>query len=158
SNSDWNRFAGGVKSQGGFYGAFEQPSHNQMHFAYVGGSMADPSEAAMDPIYWSFHCFIDFTWDRWQQMYQKMPTSLDAVLQGFTDSPTPADTVDVKKLGYFYTHPPEAPAPPLPHMGVTHLNPRAVPLPSAIEHAEAFVAAWGGPGPFRFRIPRPDPF
>jgi hypothetical protein len=155
THSDWNVFAGGPVDLNEFYGAFEQPSHNDMHFTYIGGSMADPTEAAMDPIYWSFHAFIDMQWDRWQKVYNKPPTSQAKVLRGFPNAPTGALTVDVTELGYFYTHPPEsiAPIPPTPE--VAKLNPRAVPLRTALAGAERAVAVWGGEGPFTFKLPTP---
>lgn len=40
----------------------EQPAHNFMHGDYVGGDMAEPSLAALDPIFWSFHAYIDLLW------------------------------------------------------------------------------------------------
>ena len=50
------------------YGVLEQPAHNTMHAGYVAGYMANPSTAAQDPIFWSFHAYIDLLWEQWQQM------------------------------------------------------------------------------------------
>src|SRR5260370_964766 len=38
-----------------------------MHGNYLGGLMADPSTAALDPIFWSFHAYIDLLFLQWQQ-------------------------------------------------------------------------------------------
>ncbi|UVK35730.1 tyrosinase family protein (plasmid) [Mesorhizobium sp. AR10] len=51
----------------GGYGALENPPHNTMHGSYIGGLMGNPRTAAEDPIYWSYHAFIDLLWWNWQQ-------------------------------------------------------------------------------------------
>ena len=53
------------RMDGGF-GKLEDPPHNTMH-GYIGGAMGSPSTAAEDPIYWSFHAYIDLLWWNWQQ-------------------------------------------------------------------------------------------
>ena len=81
----WNEFAGWPKdTPEENYGAFELGPHNFMHGTYIGGLMGDPATAADDPIYWSFHAFIDLMWAEWQRRnpVQRI-TSLDAVLRGF---------------------------------------------------------------------------
>ena len=158
NNADWNLFAGGPKDVNEFYGAFESPAHNTMHGTYIGGDMGDPSSAAMDPIYWSFHAFIDFQWDRWQKIHNKPPTSLDKVLRGFINAPTTSATVTVDGLGYFYTHSPESIAPMAMVESQQPLNPRVSRLASAIPGAERMVAVWGGPGPFVFKVNSPRNF
>src|SRR5207253_4673669 len=50
------------------FGSLEQPAHNSMHGTYIGGDMADPSAAVLDPIFWSFHSYFDLLWWQWQQM------------------------------------------------------------------------------------------
>jgi tyrosinase-like protein len=157
NNPDWNQFAGGPKDVIEFYGAFESPSHNTMHGTYIGGTMADPTSAAMDPIYWSFHCFIDVQWDRWQKIHNKPPTSQDKILRGFIGSPKCAATVDVNALGYFYAHTPESIA-PFMEAAAAKLNPRALRLASDIPGAERAVALWGGVGPFVFKLPEAKGF
>lgn len=81
----WNQFGGWPKdTPEEDYGAFELGPHNFMHGTYIGGLMGDPTTAAEDPIYWSFHAFIDFMWAEWQRRNpDKRITSLDAVLRGF---------------------------------------------------------------------------
>jgi tyrosinase len=36
--------------------------------------MGDPETASEDPIYWSFHAFIDLIWARWQRLYTSAQT------------------------------------------------------------------------------------
>jgi tyrosinase len=155
NNSDWALFAGRSKSVGGGFGALEISSHNTMHGSYIGGTMGDPTTAAMDPIYWSFHAFIDFQWDRWQRIFNKPPTSLASALQGFVNSPTVKETISVTDLGYFYTHTPESIAPVTP---VPLLAERSFPLANPTADFENTVAVWGGRGPFVFRLASPGEF
>lgn len=62
---NWNVFAGGKKENGGGFGTFEAQSHNPMHSRYIGGDMGDPTRAARDPIFYSFHCYIDLIYEEW---------------------------------------------------------------------------------------------
>ncbi len=107
---------------GGGFGALEQPGHNTMHDAYVGGDMADPSVAVLDPIFYSFHCYIDLLWAQWQQTFET-DTDLDARLCGlFKDREhlpenrfRVKDTLDTAaQLGYVYEYKPGPPPPTLP--------------------------------------------
>jgi hypothetical protein len=66
----WDLFAGRPKGPDASYGAFEQSPHNSMHPS-IGSTMANPSTAANDPIYWSFHAYIDLVWARWQRLHQQ---------------------------------------------------------------------------------------
>jgi hypothetical protein len=101
------------------FGALEQPAHNTMHDAYVGGDMAQPPFAALDPIFFSFHCYIDLLWAQWQESFET-DTDLDARLCGlYTDrehSPghrfRVRDTLDTEtQLGYIYEYAPGEQAP-----------------------------------------------
>ena len=66
--------------------------------------MADPTFAALDPIFWSFHAYIDLIWDRWQKVHNIDPTCLDCPLQGLPAEKTAKDLINVEtQLGYFYT-------------------------------------------------------
>lgn len=95
------------------FGALEQPAHNTMHDAYVGGDMAQPSFAALDPIFFSFHCYLDLLWAQWQQGFDT-DTDLEARLCGlFKDREhlpenrfRVKDTLDTKALGYLYEYAP----------------------------------------------------
>lgn len=103
---DWNQFGGYPSgSAAGDYGDFEFGPHNFTHGAYIGGKMGDPVTAADDPIYWSFHCFIDLLWDEWQRRNQGTPpTSPNAELRGFPDQllRKVSDFQDVAALSYDY--------------------------------------------------------
>lgn len=156
-DGDWNHFAGGPKDVNEYYGTLENPLHNTMHGIFIGGDMSDPGTAAMDPIYWSYHAFIDLQWDRWQKIFGTPPTSLTKVLRGFDGAPTVDGTVNVTDLGYFYTHTPESIAAPTPAPLVT-LEPRATRLTTDISGAERSVVVWGGDGPFSFKGIKPAMF
>jgi hypothetical protein len=117
NNSDWNVFAGGPKNENEFFGVFENPSHNDMHSEYIGGLMGHPFTAAEDPIYWSFHAFIDRLWERWHRIHGKRPTCLECTLRAFPSGPKAGHVertetqVDLGEgnltLGYFYSFRPE---------------------------------------------------
>jgi hypothetical protein len=81
----WNTFGGYPKgSPNNNYGEFELRPHNHMHGNYIGGRMGNPESAAEDPIYWSFHCFIDLLWSEWQRRSPAQAiTSPSSVLRGF---------------------------------------------------------------------------
>ena len=63
------------------FGALEQPAHNTMHDAFIGGDMSQPAFAALDPIFFSFHCYIDLLWAQWQEN-NDTDTDLEARLCG----------------------------------------------------------------------------
>jgi hypothetical protein len=86
---DWQRFGGYPKnSTEGDYGDLEDGPHNDMHSEYILGLMGNPATAARDPIYFSFHCFIDLLWAEWQRR-NNMPTatSPNSDLRGFLAKP-----------------------------------------------------------------------
>lgn len=107
----WNEFGGWPKgSEAGDYGDFEWGPHNYTHGNFIGGKMGDPATAAEDPIYWSFHCFIDLLWEEWQRRNPNQPaTSPDAILRGLLDQPMHrvSDFQDVGSLSYSYEQTPE---------------------------------------------------
>jgi len=112
TNPDWNVFAGGRKGANEFKGVIESKAHDGMHGSYIGGAMADPTRAAEDPIYWSFHAYIDRLWEQWRQIHGGTPTCATCVMRGFPTKPAAGDvertenelTLEngVKTLGYFY--------------------------------------------------------
>ena len=115
---------------GSGYGALEQPGHNTMHDSYIGGDMADPSVAVLDPIFYSFHCYIDLLWAQWQEQF-KTDTDLEARLCGlFKDREhlpenrfRVKDTLDTEaQLGYVYEYTP-GPPPPTPPSGLDAARP-----------------------------------
>lgn len=78
-----------------------------MHTDFIGGPMAEPGTAAQDPIYFSFHCFIDLLWAEWQRRNgSPPPTSPDHDLRGFLDQPRHkvADFHDTLDLDYAYAY------------------------------------------------------
>ena len=102
------------------YGALESPSHNEMHSRYIGGAMRSPTTAAEDPIFWSFHAFIDLLWDNWQgrSTSSEVDSCLDCHLCGLfkdpqngTDPWTPKDTVSTAALDYRYEFTPDESVP-----------------------------------------------
>ncbi|MFF1903957.1 tyrosinase family protein [Kitasatospora sp. NPDC058218] len=92
---------------GADHGRLENGPHNFMHSNFIGGLMADASQAALDPIYFSFHAFIDLLWAEWQRRNGSPPlTSPDHNLRGF-DAQTKhktADFADTVALGYDYEY------------------------------------------------------
>ncbi|MDH6621687.1 hypothetical protein M2163_008795 [Streptomyces sp. SAI-135] len=88
-------------------GRLESGPHDTMHGFYIGGLMANPSTAAEDPLYFSFHCFIDLMWAEWQHRNGSPPlTSPDHVLRGFTSQPRNkvSDFTDTVGLDYEYEY------------------------------------------------------
>jgi len=87
------------------FGALEDPFHNNMH-GWCGPPMEDPTTAVEDPIFWSFHAFIDHIYARWQCAHQKLPVCMDCNFRGMTDSKV-RDVVDIERqLGYLYDNVP----------------------------------------------------
>src|SRR5207245_7872331 len=75
------------------------------HGSYIGGSMGDPATAAEDPIYWSFHAFIDFTWARWQELHGTTPMSCGTCPLRGVETPTrSSDMENTETLGYKYKY------------------------------------------------------
>lgn len=82
-NFDWPEFAGYANATNGGYGNFESMVHNPMHSTYIGGDMNDPSRAAYDPIFYSFHSYIDLIFEQYLEENGKNGiTSLDYFLRG----------------------------------------------------------------------------
>src|SRR4051794_1664154 len=76
--------------------------HDGVH-VWVGGTMADISVAAYDPLFWAHHAMIDRVWALWQLRRPGAgpPASLlDTALPPFPM--TVRDTLDVAHLGYDY--------------------------------------------------------
>ena len=103
----WEEFAGLPKNsipKG--EGMMESPHHDYMHIGFIMGPMAIPSSAANDPIFWSFHAFVDRQWNRWQRIHGTPPGCQTCVLRGLPDT-TVGDVLDVEALGYRYEFTPE---------------------------------------------------
>jgi Common central domain of tyrosinase len=92
----------------GNFGRLERGPHNIMHNTFIDGRMGNPATAAEDPIYFSFHAFIDLLWFEWQRRNDMPPpTSPEVKLRGFSDQPKHllgdfADPVALQ-LDYEYT-------------------------------------------------------
>lgn len=83
------------------FGAFESPYHNKMHVA-LGSPMEDPEHAAEDPIFWSFHAYIDLIYQQWQCEHKKPPSCIDCNFRAMTDRRF-KDVIDIERqLGYIY--------------------------------------------------------
>jgi hypothetical protein len=80
---DWPTFGGFPMAQRGGYGTFEAVSHNPMHSLYISGPMESPPTAAFDPIFYSFHAYIDLLYEQWLQVHGKdSVSSQDFFLRG----------------------------------------------------------------------------
>lgn len=61
---DWPEFGGDqYGSNGG--GALETRIHNHMHAFYIGGNMGDNVSAGLDPLFYVFHNFLDYSFEEW---------------------------------------------------------------------------------------------
>jgi len=106
--TSWAEFGGYPEGDpNGDYGRLERGPHNFMHPSFIGGKMANPATAAEDPIYFSFHCFIDLMWAEWQRRNgMPPPTSPDHDLRGFQAQPkhTVAEFQETEELDYVYEY------------------------------------------------------
>jgi tyrosinase len=98
------------------YGTLERDPHNTIHDSYVGGNMADPSSAGEDPLFWSFHTYIDLLFAQWQERGNKVDSCLQCEFCGLfkQSNPTPVrykveDVLDIKQMGYSYEYKPQTP-------------------------------------------------
>ncbi|HEY0068597.1 MAG TPA: tyrosinase family protein, partial [Chloroflexia bacterium] len=81
-------------------GKLEFGPHNDTHSNYVAGYLSDTNTAGMDPLFWSFHTFIDLLWDQWQQQGNTVDTCLTCGLCWNEPNPayqpfTMGDVIDV---------------------------------------------------------------
>ncbi len=61
---DWINFGGDeYGNRGG--GNLETKIHNRMHAIYINGHMANNQTAALDPIFYVFHNFLDYSFEKW---------------------------------------------------------------------------------------------
>ena len=61
---DWNEFGGDEYGSGGG-GNLETRIHNHMHAFYMGGNMGDNITAGLDPLFYAFHNFLDYSFEKW---------------------------------------------------------------------------------------------
>jgi tyrosinase len=157
-----SQFGGGVTGVAQFSndtGQIEAQPHNVVHDAVGGngGLMADPDQAAADPIFWVHHANIDRLWFTWAGLRHRNPTDprwtgqsfsfFDATGQRVTK--TPADVLDiVGQLGYTYeVAPPARPvlaSPPTPEEAVSAAEPPER-EPELVGASETPVRLVGGP-------------
>ncbi|MFJ9948682.1 tyrosinase family protein [Kitasatospora sp. NPDC091207] len=108
TETDQGSFGGFPEAHpGDDFGRLEFGPHNFMHFDFIGGLMKHPSTAAADPIYYSFHSFIDLMWAEWQRRNGAPAlTSPDHDLRGFLSQAKHkvADFADTVALGYEYEY------------------------------------------------------
>ncbi|MCH8617539.1 tyrosinase family protein [Undibacterium sp. TS12] len=68
---DWPSFGGyptgsaAIAGNPGNSGSFESQIHDAMHDEYVNGYMRTPSTAGLDPLFYSFHAFVDYALEKW---------------------------------------------------------------------------------------------
>jgi FtsP/CotA-like multicopper oxidase with cupredoxin domain len=99
---------------------FELQPHNTMHSSYIGGDLRYPWTAADDPIFWSFHAFLDLAW-WWRQKTVDDKIEFGKESLNGMRSTTAArengpirveDTIDTSALGYTYDFKPVVAMPP----------------------------------------------
>ncbi len=103
AENDWNLFAGNSKSAGQTYGELESDPHNALH-PIIGPIMGGSSTASDDPIYWSFHAFIDLIWSRWQRRHSQTYQCGTCKLWLEPDHFTVAQMTNTKDFQYEYDY------------------------------------------------------
>jgi len=68
-NLDWSQFGGYPVDGKGNYGEFESQIHNPMHSDYVRGYLSHPPTAGLDPLFYAFHSYIDYIFEKWIQTH-----------------------------------------------------------------------------------------
>ncbi|MBC3936625.1 tyrosinase family protein [Undibacterium sp. CY7W] len=84
---DWSGFGGGQLGTT-IGGKLETQIHNKMHSGYVNGNMGNNTTAGLDPIFYVFHNFLDYSLDKWIQEHgteQMSSSSLSTYLRGEQD-------------------------------------------------------------------------
>lgn len=99
----WTLFAGEPKSTGGSYGNIEDGPHNDLH-PLIGPTMGTPFTAAEDPVYWSFHAYIDLIWSRWQRRHNTSYECPDCKLWLEPDQFTVENMTETTNYGYEYDY------------------------------------------------------
>jgi len=132
---------------GAAYGTFEHPYHNEMHL-WIGGAMRVDTTAAVDPLFWSFHNYIDLVFARWQKAHPDQALGcLDCKLRGMPEW-TPRNVTNTEDLGYVYDLT-TCPAPP--HAVASFAAPKAA--LALIEPKKSMAA---GSVIVDLKIPQPD--
>lgn len=147
----WRVFGGAACSDpdcpASAYGSLEHPWHNEMH-NWVGGAMRSDTTAAVDPLFWSFHDYIDLIFARWQIAHPGQPLGCpDCKLRGMPEW-TPTKVTNTEDLGYYYDLT-TCPAPTL--LTASLAMPKA-----AMELAKPKKSMASGPVIVDVTIPKPD--
>lgn len=146
---DWKVFGGYPQEApvGGF-GRFESGHHNPMHSRYIGGDMGDTSTAALDPIFFSFHAYIDLLLQFWLDEHGPQAiTSLNHFLratQPATVPPAPGHVQGAGEASMGRANLYLAPA----NLGYGYAVTDADRLPRPDAVAAVLAAAGGGPARF----------
>lgn len=162
-NQQWNAFAGAKKGDPPAFGALEQPFHNDIH-DWCGRPMENPRTAAQDPIFWSFHAYIDYIWYRWQKQWPNEPVGcLDCDLRNLTEKRLVSDVIDIERqLNYTYVPSTQEPSSiETSRLGIAAPRTMArAPGQEAVRDEEVSLKAVRPArqsGPFVYRITVPDP-
>jgi tyrosinase len=151
TSTNWRMFGGSPCSDpdcpGSAFGTFEQPFHNRMHM-WIGGAMQSDTTAAVDPLFWSFHDYIDLVFARWQLAHPGQVLGCpDCKLRGMPEW-TPRNVTRTEDLGYVY----DMTTCPAPTFRTTALGmPKA-----AIELVKPKKSMAAGPVIVDVTIPQPD--
>ncbi len=97
----------------GFSNALESSPHNWMHTPFTQGDMGDDVTAARDALFWSYHCYLDLMWYRWQVQHnafegastELLPPDLAKQYNHFPVPMTVGQTLNPANLGYSYDLP-----------------------------------------------------
>jgi hypothetical protein len=151
TSTNWRMFGGSPCSDpdcpGSAPGTLEHPWHNRMH-GWIGGAMNVDTTAAVDPLFWSFHDYIDLVFARWQIAHPGQALGCaDCKMRGMPEW-TPRNVTNTEDLGYVYDLT-TCPAPTLRAGSLA--TPRAA---MALVKPKKSMA--GGPVIVDVTIPRPD--
>ena len=94
----------------GFSNRLESSPHNWMHVPFCQGDMGVDTTAARDPLFWSYHCYIDFMWFQWQTDHNAfegaepalLPGDLTKLYDAFPKPMTVGAVLNPDKIGYTY--------------------------------------------------------
>lgn len=86
---DWENFGGDEYGKRGG-GNLETKIHNRMHAVYIDGHMSDNQTAALDPIFYVFHNFLDYSFEKWIELnHADQITGSDIYMRGEQDVSLP---------------------------------------------------------------------
>jgi tyrosinase len=141
---DWGVFAGLPLGQASTP-PLERMPHNRLH-GRIGSTMGSPDTASEDPIYWSFHCYIDLIWSRWQRLHTSATSPQpfgDGTPTIWTEPLTPkiSDMATTVGLGYEYDYDFEAADGPVTVLVAGGGQTESIGLPIQSETANSITAS-----------------